>query len=159
MVEQDFGLKVQVCANGCKGIWFPHGELQQLDTATAGMGEALQAALKSPRVNDASRGQLKCPQCGVPMHAHRFQRDKDVNVDECYACGGFFLDAGELKEIRDHYMDDAGVKAYADQLIGDVDPSFVHDSTEMDWETKRFSASGHLAEKILGAHYWRKDFM
>ena len=29
-----------------------------------------------------------------------------IVVDECYACGGIWLDQGELKQIRDQFPDD-----------------------------------------------------
>jgi|GEM_PF-1166443 len=158
MVQEDFGLKVEVCETGCKGIWFDHGELERLDQVGEGMGPALEAALRSPRTNADPRGQIKCPKCAIPMHTHKFKRDKEVNVDECYACGGFFLDSGELKEIRDHYMSDDEVKGYTDQIAKQSAPGFEDASRELDWETKRLAIVGHLTEKILGRHYWRKEF-
>ncbi len=157
MVEEDFGLKVQVCENGCKGIWFDLEGLQKLDQAGEGMGAALAAALSSPRTNDAARGPIQCPRCSIQMHTHKFSRDKEVNVDECYKCGGFFLDSGELKAIRDHYMSDDEVKTYAEKIIQKNAPEFEAAERQLDWEARRM-AVGNLVEKILGPHYWRKDF-
>jgi len=157
MVQEDFGLKVEVCEDGCKGIWFDHSELEKLDQVGEGMGPALETALRSPRMNTAPRGPINCPRCGIQMHTHKFKRDKEVNVDECYSCGGFFLDSGELKEIRDHYMSDAEVKVYADQITSAV-PGFDGAERELDYETKREDVVGHLTEKILGPLYWRKAF-
>ena len=34
------------------------------------------------------------------MMRHHFSIKKDVEVDECAGCGGFWLDAGELAKIR-----------------------------------------------------------
>jgi len=118
MVEEDFGdVNVDVCKNGCKGIWFDWGELEQLDENHEGVGRALEEALKSPRVNDADRGPINCPKCGIAMHTHKYGRAKEVNVDECYACGGFFLDSGELRQIRDSYMSNQERDAYVKKLI------------------------------------------
>jgi len=156
MVPENFGLGVQVCENGCKGIWFDHTELERLDQAGTGMGAAIQAALQSPRINTDARGPIKCPKCHIQMQTHKFQRDKEVNVDECYSCGGFFLDSGELKEIRDHYMTNEEVKAYAEKII-DAVPGFADKEHAIDYEARRM-AVGNYAEKILGNHYWRKDF-
>lgn len=119
MVEEDFGgVLVDVCKNGCKGIWFDGAELKELDESHEGVGRALGEALKSARVNDADRGPLKCPKCGIAMHAHKYSRAKEVNVDECYACGGFFLDSGELRAIREGYMSEEERDAYVQKLIG-----------------------------------------
>ena len=121
MVEEDFGsVLVDVCKDGCKGIWFDWGELKELDESHEGVGKALEEALKSPRVNDADRGPLKCPKCGIAMHAHKYSRAKEVNVDECYACGGFFLDSGELGAIREGRMSEEERDAYVQQLIGEA---------------------------------------
>ena len=157
MVQEDIGLQVHVCENGCKGIWFDHGELEKLDQVGEGMGPALEAALRSPRLNTVPRGPLKCPKCFIQMHTHKFQRDKEVNVDECYACGGFFLDSGELKEIRDHYMSDVEIKAYAEKIFNAV-PGYGDAVHALDYEAKREAVVGNFTEKILGVLYWRKDF-
>ena len=121
MVEESFGnVLVDVCKSGCKGIWFDWGELKELDEGHEGTGEALEEALKSPRVNDSGRGPLKCPKCGIAMHAHKYRSAKEVNVDECYGCGGFFLDSGELKEIREHHMNSEERDSYIQKLVADT---------------------------------------
>ena len=121
MIEESFGdVQVDVCKSGCKGIWFDWGELKELDESHEGAGEAIEEALKSPRVNDAERGQLKCPKCGIAMHAHKYSKAKEVNVDECYGCGGFFLDSGELREIRENYMSQEERDAYVQKLVADM---------------------------------------
>jgi Zn-finger nucleic acid-binding protein len=121
MVEESFGeVRVDVCKNGCKGIWFDWGELKALDENDEGAGEALEEALKSPRINDSGRGPLKCPKCGIAMHAHKYSSAKEVNVDECYGCGGFFLDSGELREIREHHMSQEERDAYIHKLVADT---------------------------------------
>jgi len=121
MVEESFGnIRIDICKNGCKGIWFDWGELKELDESHEGAGEALEEALKSPRINDTGRGPLKCPKCGMVMHAHKYSNAKEVNVDECYGCGGFFLDSGELREIREHYMSSEERDTYIQKLVDDT---------------------------------------
>jgi Zn-finger nucleic acid-binding protein len=121
MVEEDFGgVLVDVCKNGCKGIWFDWGELKQLDQKHEGIGRALEEALKSPRRNNDDRGPLNCPKCGVKMREHKYRNAKEVNVDECYACGGFFLDSGELKQIRDNNMSEDEREVYVQKLVAET---------------------------------------
>ena len=121
MVEEDFGgVLVDVCKNGCKGIWFDWGELKELDESNEGVGKALEEALKSPRVKDAERGPLKCPKCGMVMQVHKYSKAKEVNVDECYGCGGFFLDSGELSEIRENCMSEEERDVYVQKLMADT---------------------------------------
>lgn len=121
MVEENFGdTVVDVCKDGCKGIWFDWGELKDLDESHEGVGKALEEALKSPRKNNLDRGPLNCPKCGLKMHEHKYKNAKQVSVDECYACGGFFLDSGELKQIRDNYMSETEREVYVKRLIGET---------------------------------------
>jgi Zn-finger nucleic acid-binding protein len=39
---------------------------------------------------------MHCPKCGLGMQEVKF---KGVDVDVCFACGGVFLDRGELEHI------------------------------------------------------------
>lgn len=120
MLVQDFGgVKVDVCKEGCKGIWFDWHELSKLDEKNEGLGNALKEALSYPRENDGNREQIKCPKCGLLMHIHKYISAKEVNVDECYKCGGFFIDSGELKAIRDNFMNREECDAYNQKLLLD----------------------------------------
>jgi len=140
MVEKDFGgIKVDFCENGCKGIWFDWFELSKLDEKTEGAGEALKEALGCQSEKKERKNPVDCPKCGIPMHEHKYQSSKEVNVDECYNCGGFFLDAGELRAIRDNFMSDKEREAYAQKLAGDV-PEFVKAQEDLDREKVRIRA-------------------
>jgi len=140
MVEQDFGgVKVDICKDGCKGIWFDWSELSKLDEENEGFGNALKEALDYPRANDEDRGQINCPKCGIPLHAHRYQKSKEVNVDECYKCGGFFLDPGELKVVRDSFMSEQECEEYAQKLI-EGDPVYQEAQKDLEKYSHRTKA-------------------
>ncbi|MEW5947022.1 MAG: zf-TFIIB domain-containing protein [bacterium] len=124
MAKEDFGgVTVDVCMSGCRSLWFDWMELTRLDEKDEGFGAALTAALNAPRRNDENREKLKCPLCGIPMMKHLHQRSKIVTVNECPACGGFFLDSGELRAIRDTYMSDEERVRYVDKIISET-PEF-----------------------------------
>lgn len=150
MVEEDFGgVRVDVCKNGCKGIWFDWQELIRLNEEHEGAGNALEEALKSPRVNDAGRQPLNCPKCGIAMHAHKYSSAKEVSVDECYECGGFFLDSGELRKMRENYMSEEERDAYVQKLLDEM-PEYK----EMEEETKQLRAKastkfGNILRKTI----------
>jgi protein-arginine kinase activator protein McsA len=39
---------------------------------------------------------MRCPKCGMELKEIAF---RGVAIDECFSCGGAFLDAGELEQI------------------------------------------------------------
>ena len=42
MAETNFGdVQVNICKDGCKGIWFDWGELTRLDESNEGFGKAI----------------------------------------------------------------------------------------------------------------------
>ena len=153
MVEEDFGgVKVDVCKNGCKGIWFDWTELVKLDEKNEGCGNALKEALQYPRVNDKGRGEINCPKCSTPMHIHKYKSSKEVNVDECYLCGGFFLDSGELRAIRDSFMSEDERESYAQKLINEV-PGYKRSQADLAKEKLRAEAIRNYTKLIRASYY------
>jgi uncharacterized protein len=39
---------------------------------------------------------MRCPKCGEPLKARSFQK---IEIDQCTACNGIWLDAGELEQV------------------------------------------------------------
>jgi len=120
MIVQDFGgVKVDVCEK-CNGIWFDWMELRRLDELTEGCGDALQKALDADLKDGKSRGPIECPKCGIKMKKHAYRFNNDVEIDECYACGGIFLDAGEIRLIREGFMDQSKRKEFLNKLLNNI---------------------------------------
>jgi hypothetical protein len=42
---------------------------------------------------------MRCPKCGLGLQEVKYQ---GIDVDVCFACGGVFLDRGELEAITTH---------------------------------------------------------
>ncbi len=79
------------CCPKCGGIWFDKGELER----------ALPAADPHLRVpGDAAQMGAACPRCRQPLYAFLYPQTR-VGIEMCNACGGLWLDAGELKQIRE----------------------------------------------------------
>jgi uncharacterized protein len=94
-------LRVDVCQKGCGGIWFDAFELERVDEEHEAVGVPLLQIERDERiVVDFSR-KRDCPRCsGVKLHQHFFSAKRRVQVDQCPNCGGYWLDAGELAQIR-----------------------------------------------------------
>ena len=156
MVEKDFGgVMVDVCQDGCKGIWFDWMELIRLDEENEGFGEALTEAMNHPRANDENRQPLKCPKCDITMHAHKYQSSKEVNVDECYQCAGFFLDSGELKVIKETFLSEEERQQYAQKLLSEM-PEYQEAKEDLEKQKARTAAVLNMTKYIRLSHYMNR---
>jgi uncharacterized protein len=91
---------LDVCQGGCGGIWFDAFELQRLDDPGEVAGPLLEIKRSNGITLDLER-KRDCPRCtGVKLHRHFFSARRKVQVDQCPNCGGYWLDAGELDQIR-----------------------------------------------------------
>lgn len=81
-VERQGQTEVDVCPE-CGGLWLDGGELEQIVGAPV-----------APEVAGAQY--RKCPHCLRPMKRVVVG---GVHLEQCALCEGFYLDAGELKQI------------------------------------------------------------
>ena len=94
---------IDVCTNGCGGIFFDNREFKKFDEDAESIDE-IKAALegKTFKSVDASYKRF-CPACGMKMMKNSTSIKGEIIVDDCYSCGGKFLDYGELDKIRAEY--------------------------------------------------------
>jgi hypothetical protein len=96
---------LDVCVGECGGIWFDRYELTKVDEANESAGEQLLHIEKnSPDASVDRERRIACPKCpDVVMMRHFSSVKREVTIDECPSCGGFWLDAGELAAIRSEF--------------------------------------------------------
>jgi Zn-finger nucleic acid-binding protein len=111
---------VDVCEGGCGGIWFDNFELKKFDEPHEGAGQALLDIECNPQVVLDHSKRLDCPKCNMIMMRHFFSITHKVEVDECPSCAGFWLDAGELRQIRSLFETEQEREKAADQYFNDV---------------------------------------
>jgi Zn-finger nucleic acid-binding protein len=117
------GIAVDICKNGCGGLWFDRFELQKVDEPHESAGEGLlEIRAEGNKKTDPSKRRM-CPKCeGITMMRHFFSIKKEVQVDECPNCAGFWLDCGELRQIRGQYSSDdernRAAEEYFDHIFG-----------------------------------------
>jgi uncharacterized protein len=103
-------LAVDVCQGGCGGIWFDAFELQRVDEESETAGEALLHIQRDERLVLDMAAKRECPRCpGIKLHRHFFSAKRRVQVDQCPNCAGYWLDAGELAQIRAETSESARV--------------------------------------------------
>ncbi len=100
------GFTLDICVNGCGGIFFDNREFKEFDEPFEDITPILEKVQgKTFDVVDTSAPRY-CPNCGAKMVKNFASAKKEIEVDDCYKCGGKFLDNGELIKIRNQYESD-----------------------------------------------------
>jgi Zn-finger nucleic acid-binding protein len=149
-------LTVDVCDGGCGGIWFDHFELRKVDEQSESAGEALLDVRRDPAVQVDPSKRYVCPKCtdGVVMMRHFWSVKRAVTIDECPECGGTFVDAGELAQIRAEFPTEAARHAAADAYFKDVvDPILDEKRAEDQEELARAQAFAHAFRFLCPSTY------
>lgn len=99
---------LDVCLDGCGGIYFDNRELEKLDEKTEDISEIVQV-YTDKTFNPANEAiDRVCPACAHNFVKHFVSAKQEIQIDDCYNCGGKFLDYGELEKMRAQYDTEQG---------------------------------------------------
>lgn len=105
---------VDICLDGCGGIYFDSGELEQVDETHEDATEIFKL-LEGRKFDSVDEFQIRmCPKCQVKMMKHQ---KCGLFLDTCNTCGSSFLDGGELDKYRDEYTSDEALKKLFSKLL------------------------------------------
>ena len=114
-------IAVDVCKQGCGGLWFDQFELKKVDEPHESAGESLLQITMDRTVTPDPSERRMCPKCtDIVLMRHFFSVKKEVEVDECPKCAGFWLDYGELGRIRSQYPSEKERKKAADAYFKEI---------------------------------------
>ena len=130
---KDANCNVDICLNGCGGIWFDNQELKRMDEQHENIDEILEL-IGNKEFNEVADVKRMCPVCGTPMVKNFVSAKHEIQIDECYNCGGKFMDRGELVAMRNQYATDAERERDVYRL---VEQSFGATFKAQDAELKR----------------------
>lgn len=101
----DLGINIDICVDGCGGIYLDNREFQKFDEQHEHIDEYIQQIENADysHVTVEEEAVRICPACGAKMVKNPTSVKGEVIIDECYTCGGKFLDHGELTKIRAEY--------------------------------------------------------
>lgn len=149
------GIDLDVCRGGCGGIWFDRYELMKVDEAHESAGEELLLIERAPDVSVDHGRRVSCPKCPeVVMMRHFSSVKREVTVDECPSCGGYWLDVGELAAIRTEFAtEEERNQAAAEHFSELFDPELAgaHQETLKDLESARKVA--HIFRFVSPSYY------
>ena len=98
--DPGINMSVDVCANGCGGIFFDDKEYEVFQSNPENIEDSLEFLMTPNPVNVDESKFRTCPTCDSPMVKSYLDGYSRVQVDKCLNCGGVFLDYGELSVLR-----------------------------------------------------------
>ena len=100
-------INIDICTDGCGGIFFDNREFDKFNEENEDIS-AIMEKYKNKTYTPANETETrKCPVCGAKMVRNKSAVKGNIVVDDCYNCGGKFLDYGELNKIRTEFPTDA----------------------------------------------------
>lgn len=110
-------ISVDICLDGCGGIYFDNRELEKFDEKHESADE-IYALYQNKNFAKVDESQTRiCPICNVPM-VKLGGSSGSVVIDACHTCGAKFLDYGELERIRN----EEPVNIDIDKFLGEQKP-------------------------------------
>ena len=140
------GINIDICTDGCGGIFFDNREFEAFNEQHEDI-TFIESKLEGKTFQPVNEDEVRiCPACGGQMVKNTSKVNGNIVVDDCYLCGGKFLDYGELQKIRAEYTNDnsrtSSAMEYLYREIG-------QELTQIDMERAKHKASRNLGQKLF----------
>jgi Zn-finger nucleic acid-binding protein len=100
---ESHGLLLDICREGCGGVWFDAKELDKADENQEPVRHEVLRPVRNQNIVIDRNKQRLCPRCdGVGMKKELYDSQFEIEIDSCPSCGGIWLDLGELEALRAH---------------------------------------------------------
>lgn len=140
------GINIDICLNGCGGIFFDNREFDLFNEQGEDVS-FIQEQLKGKHFKKVDENaERKCPACGAVMVKNTTAVGGNVTVDDCYVCGGKFLDHDELFKIRDEFATDKDRQKAAMEYLFNVEGETLN---KINNEAVKRKLNKNLGQKIL----------
>ncbi len=140
------GVNIDICLDGCGGMYFDTREFKYFDEQHENIEEILKAIEGKTFIKVNEELPRTCPVCGARMVKNYSSVKKEIQIDECYACGGKFLDHGELEKIRSEYLTEADRSA---DIMASVYDTVGVEIKRLDEENAKLRANRSWMKKLF----------
>ena len=143
-------IHLDVCTDGCGGIYFDNRELDKIDELHEDISPLAKVFEgKEFKKVDEVYDRI-CPVCGWKMVKNFSSSKHQIQVDECYGCGGKFLDYSELEKIRDEYQTE---DERAGEVIYDLYAAVGNDIERLDYIYNREMNRPSILTRLIKFKY------
>ncbi len=101
------GINLDICTQGCGGIYFDNREFKHFDEKDEDISAIIEKLKDTTFEKVDQSADRFCPNCEAKMVKNHSSVKQSIEIDECYNCGGKFLDNDELIKIRAEYDTEA----------------------------------------------------
>lgn len=150
-------IELDICSNGCGGIWFDQFEFKKFDEPHEYSDEVLELEITSNREVDHT-AKRHCARCDDQFMLRRFYSPKqEIEIDECAMCGGIWLDYGELGRIRKMFNSYDEFRAHANDFMSKEFGDELN-ATYAEWakQTESYNRFANMF-KLLYPSWWIPD--
>ena len=140
------GVNIDICLDGCGGMYFDTREFKYFDEQHENIEEILKAIEGKTFIKVNEELPRTCPVCGARMVKNYSSVKKEIQIDECYACGGKFLEHGELEKIRAEYLTEADRSA---DIMASVYDTVGVEIKRLDEENAKLRANRSWMKKLF----------
>jgi Zn-finger nucleic acid-binding protein len=148
-------IAVDVCRGGCGGVWFDWMELSKVDEQHESVGKSLLEVERDENIVVDRDRRRHCPRCqDMIMLRHFASVKRNIEVDECPQCGGFFLDCGELNDLRDQFASEAERHEATRAYFADLYDEGLREMAEESYaNTKKAQGFARMFRFLLPSYY------
>jgi len=150
------GIELDACASGCGGVWFDQFEFRKFDEPHEAAGTELLELEGAHTRPTGADDRFECPRCddAVVLRRRFFSTKRQVEVDECPACAGVWLDVGELRDLRSLFDSEEARKEAASAYFDDVfGPQLAAMRAESEQGRDRAARFAHALRFITPSYY------
>ena len=143
----DKAINIDICSNGCGGIFFDNKEIQEFSGVNDDIGE-IKKLIENKNFMPVDETKTRiCPACNTPMAKTNAIR---VQIDTCYKCGAIFLDNGEFEQVRTKFKKRKKVTPVNLNQNSDIKlEEFYRDAQEEQLQYEGYRTAAHLLRSGL----------
>lgn len=143
------GIAIDICLDGCGGIYFDNREMKKFTDSSKDIDEIV-SLVKDKNFKKPEEGERHCPVCGMKMVKNSASPKNAVTIDQCYNCGGIFLDHGELTAIREEYKDRKENQDEVNKLVNEQFGAVLSAAKEEAEKARRVDTLREVIFKMIG---------